>query len=287
MIYFTTKKADLMQQDIIVLEYVDKDGVDKASEGYVIVSRRVYNAALILSDRCAGSIDVVTKKVGQTDHAEAVDYFYSIAPEPIYILAPFLALAEKDADLPKDFETLCGYLHMMSMSIDFEAFINAPVELRGSIRFTKRQLEIYKDSWKDMSIRLKFMELDTNSLTVEFVQNLLQGILPLVGTIPVEREERSAGRKKKNRVTEEEEEEESDEENSNSESDAEEADKEEPEDIWASLGEFLEAEEAADKDKEEVQTPKAPDVHMNDESSSDAATDEKKEIDAIIARFGG
>lgn len=113
MIFYSKRKVDLLQQNVFVLE--DKRTVEGVEEtlGYIVLSKDVYDMAVILTERYAGNPIALRRNFANDIHELAVSYFEKTAPKPLGILGEFLELITEDAELPSDLEVLCGYLHII------------------------------------------------------------------------------------------------------------------------------------------------------------------------------
>ena len=106
-------------------------------------------------------------------HGEAVDFFYENVPEPVNILGAFLSLVDSEVDVPCNLRVLCGYLHQMSMMIDFTNYIAIPVVARKDVVFTKAMMRGWEDSWKDMQKQINLAEFDMENLSIDTLAEIL------------------------------------------------------------------------------------------------------------------
>lgn len=177
MIFYSKERVDLLQQNVIVLadeREAEEEGRNRvATAGYIVLSKDVYDTAVILNERYAGNPMTLRRSFVNFIHEEAVDYFEKVAPKPLYILGEFLELVTEDIELPMDIECLCGYLHVMSGALDFNAYLTVPAEVRRKVNFTMSQLGMYEDEWKSLTLKLNFAEIDEGTLTADFVKKLV------------------------------------------------------------------------------------------------------------------
>lgn len=170
MILFKDKNINMLQQNVIVLEFEEE-------KGFAYLAKSTYDQAILLHDRFDGEIGLLKKILNVGDnHKDAVSYFYVTAPEPLNILAPFLGLIKEEVELTNDIELLCGALHQLSMAIDFNIFVKVPEDIRKDVNFSKSVIMKYKQSWKDTEVKIKVAEIDVNTITTDFVSTLLKGL---------------------------------------------------------------------------------------------------------------
>lgn len=67
-------------------------------------------------------------------------------PEPIDILAPFLALVTGCDELD-NLDDMCGAISSMSMTVDFRKMFKVPAAVRSSIKFSLSVREEYRVQW--------------------------------------------------------------------------------------------------------------------------------------------
>lgn len=167
MIYYSKGNCDLLQQDVVVLDHTDGD-----LKGHIILSRDMYDRLVLMSDKFCNNYILVERKISARNQEAAVEYFAECAPEPVDILAPFLHLVKCEEVLPLDVEVLCGYLHVISMSIKFDLYLEVSEEVRKSVLFSYRQVSEYVGLWKDLEVRVKLAEVDEDTVTKEFIRSL-------------------------------------------------------------------------------------------------------------------
>jgi hypothetical protein len=179
MILFKNKPISIAQENCIMLEL--ENGEDPDNSNFVYLSKSTYDQALLLSDRFEGECTYLNEKINGKDRSmivndHTIDYFFKNAPEPINILAPYLGLI--DFKLDEDLEQLCGALHMLSMTIDFNEFSKVPDTVRANVRFSRSTIKRYKQNWKDIEMKLNVKDVDLENVSVEAVAIILSKILP-------------------------------------------------------------------------------------------------------------
>lgn len=117
----------------------------QAQEKYFYIHRDVYDQAVILADRYP-SLEELASLVGGSGNEETVQWFYSEAPKPLHILAPYLQLI--DGDIERDMELCCGVLHVITSLIHVRHFIQKPPEVRRSVSFSLSIREEYEMAWE-------------------------------------------------------------------------------------------------------------------------------------------
>ena len=147
--------------------------------GFVYMSKDSYDQAIILNDRFEGDCSIIASRLDIGDRqAAAIEYFSETAPEPLNILAPYLAFVNEKLELPCDFEFLCGALHQMSTVINFNEIVKVPKEVRANVDFTKAFIEKYKQSWETLEMKLIVTDVDIREIKFEAIEELLKRILP-------------------------------------------------------------------------------------------------------------
>lgn len=191
MLFYTKNKVDLMQQNVLVIEDIITDTNDdgdeeQVTEGYIVMSKDVYDAAIILSERYAGSVQNLERRVMSTRHQDIVNYFSVRAPKPINMLAPFLHLAEDGVKMRKDIRDLCGYLHVITSAMDVLAYVSVPEDVRIATTFSPVTLGRFEEMWEALTLRLKFAELDPNTITLDFMKSFVKEVcLDIIGSISI------------------------------------------------------------------------------------------------------
>lgn len=171
MILYKQSPINFVQQQCVALE--TNDGA------MIYLSLNVYNQAVVLNDRWEGAVALLASKMNiPSGREEIIKYFAGNAPEPLTILAPFLGLVQKEVELEKDLEMLCGVLHMMSMTIDFNNYTKVPQEIRANVIFGNRALGQYKQSWADLEMKVKVSDVDLDSIPLDVVKTLIREIVP-------------------------------------------------------------------------------------------------------------
>jgi len=112
---------------------------------YFYIHRDVYDQAVILSDRHK-ELNELVDLIGKSDlNHETVQWFYSNAPKPIHILAPYMYLV--DGPIDPGMEECCGVLHVISTMIHLRNFLTKPPEIRKSVSFSLTIKEEYEMAW--------------------------------------------------------------------------------------------------------------------------------------------
>ena len=170
MILYREEMTNVIQRNVLLLELAGGD--------YLYVSQNTYDQALLLYDRFEGEKGVLNRTIGEgSNKKEYADFFFENAPEPICILAPFLNTLLCDMELKLEMRMLCGVLHQMSQTIDFNSFVNVPKEVRAKVKFSKTTLVGYEKSWDDILLKLRVEELEDTSIQV--IRRLLAGSEPM------------------------------------------------------------------------------------------------------------
>lgn len=172
MIYYSEGSNKLLPQDVVVLQHVEGEG-DDALKGHIILSRDMYERLVLLQNKYCDNYLLVERKVGAKNQPDAVNYFVKHAPAPVSMLAPFLHLIKTEEKLPLDVGALCGYLHVISMSIEFDMYLGVSEEIRKSVQFSYRQVSGYVGLWKDLEARVKLAEIDEDTVTKDFIRTLV------------------------------------------------------------------------------------------------------------------
>lgn len=171
MILYKTKPLSIAQENTIMLETDD-------GSAFIYLSKSTYDQALLLSDRFEGELSYLKKTVlgGEGTNDDAIIYFFENAPEPINILAPYIGLIK--VDLPSELRELCGALHMISMSIDFNEFTKVPADVRKEVSFTKNTIRRFEQSWRDIEVKLHVTDIDLENVSVDAVATILSKFIP-------------------------------------------------------------------------------------------------------------
>lgn len=281
MILWKKNTISIAQHNIIMLD-------SEEDNAYIYLSRGVYDQALLLSDRVEGELSYLRKLVAgdNPEHTEAITYFFNTAPAPLNVLAPYLGLVSGDVELHNDMEELCGVLHMLSMTIDFNEFTKVPPEVRSGVEFTKKSIWRYKQSWQDIEMKLKVSDIDLNSVSVEAVAEILSKFLPVFSGQPV-MQNVGMPLQQSNPVVSITKQETM----SAAANDMDTSDDEEITDVWAMLGAALDEgfkeEEEKEKEEKEKETEAATDVEVSVAEKTEEEVKEVNEIDALIARLSG
>jgi len=172
MIYYSRKNCELLQQNVVVLDHMDEEDGEQGVLGHIVLSRGLYNRLIVMNDKYSGDPSLVERKLSHHEQKEAVRFFMSRVPEPLGIIAPFLHLVKSSSPIPLDVATLCGYLHVISLTVDFDRYLTVHEEIRNSVMFSQRQVEEYQDMWADLEVRVKLAEVDEDTVTKEFIKGL-------------------------------------------------------------------------------------------------------------------
>lgn len=174
MILYREDKTNIAQENCMMLEV--------EGGGYVYLSKNVYDQAILLADRYEGNLSILINKLDMGDrHEDAVEYFSEVAPEPLDMLAPFLALAAENAELEQDIKELCGVLHQMAMAVNFSEIVRVPKEVRVQASFSNRFLHKYEESWESIETKLIVTDVDIDQVKLSAIEALLKRVLPLMG----------------------------------------------------------------------------------------------------------
>lgn len=171
MILLRSENLYVQQPNVIMLENKVED-----EDKYFYVSFDTYNAALKLSDRFDGDVHHIAKLINRDCHKEQVEFFFNNAPEPIDILAPFIALADEDIELTNDIELLTGVLHQVSMMIDFNNYTQVNEELRSSVTLTKSMVRAYKQSWENITMKIRVSDIDVDNIPATLIKKIVEEV---------------------------------------------------------------------------------------------------------------
>ncbi len=172
MIYYSKKNCELLQQNVVVLDHMDEEDEEQGVLGHIVLSRGLYDRLIVMNDKYGGDPALVERKLSNHEQKEAVRFFMCHVPEPLGIIAPFLHLIKSSSPVPLDVVTLCGYLHVISLTVDFDRYLAVSEEIRKSVMFSQRQVEGYKDMWKDLEVKVKLAEIDEDTVTKDFIKGL-------------------------------------------------------------------------------------------------------------------
>lgn len=265
MILLTDKKDVINSREYVVLP------VDETKDLYV--SQRVYQDATILQDRFNNDVDNLISFLGiGGKQLKAVDYFYDNMPEPVHMLSAFFGMVSEEVELKLDLELLCNILFEMSLLIDFKNIVNIPASARKEVVITSRMLDNIKERQDEYFRRVELCRFDITEQTVEAVKQFFDSLglsdmltskvsyvqavnveTPMVAsTLPIIEEETV-------------------------------------EDPFALLDRlFDEAVSSMDEPEVEEQEVVEEEVHTEEvEEVLTEAEKEKRQIDALMARFGG
>lgn len=272
MILFKKNELKLAQQNIVMLE-MENDA------GFIYMSLNTYNQAVLLNDRFETETVLINRALGinqeSNPNAKAMDYFFNVVPEPLHILTPFLGLVKESVKLEEDMEQLCGVLHQMSMTIDFNEFTKVPSDIRACVEFSKSMVMGYKTSWEDILMKLKVNELDKETITLDFIKEVVEAITPAIGSVqqgytaPVTQPVYAAPTTQPDYQNVEEDE-----------------DEEEEIDIWAQLDAIMKEESAKEEKRELKEESKKEDEVVEVEETLET-TKELSAIDKITMLYGG
>lgn len=113
---------------------------------YFYIHRDVYDQVVVLSDRYDTLKSLVDLLGGTQPNDDVVSWFYTNAPKPLNILAPYLNLI--DGKIDKDMELCGGVLHVITAMINVRSFILKPIEIRKSVSFSLTIREEYELAWE-------------------------------------------------------------------------------------------------------------------------------------------
>lgn len=114
---------------------------------YYYLHRSLYDQCVVLRDQYINLIPSFYKLLGFEDsHPAVCDEFMKSVPEPLDILAPFLALISGCEELD-NLEDMCGAISSMSMTVDFRKMFKVPAAVRSSIKFSLSVREEYRVQW--------------------------------------------------------------------------------------------------------------------------------------------
>lgn len=261
MILFRNKNIKVLQSDYIRL-FIEED-----DDNVIYVSRQIYNQAVVLADRFEGDCTMLAEKLQIGDNQSlAVEYFIEIAPEPLSMLAPFLAFVSDKLELPCDLEVLCGALHQISTVINFEHIVKVPKEIRANVDFTKRFIQGYVESWEALEQHLLLTDIDIDAIKLEELEAVLNRVLSVM---PVAAN--TTGVIDSNGIKEA----------YTGEEDSEESD--EIPDFFADLLAEVQSEETEESKKPEVKES----VQVKVDESEYVEETEEDKINSLIKKFGG
>ena len=114
---------------------------------YYYLHRSLYDQCVVLRDQYINLIPSFYKLLGFEDtHPAVCDEFMKSVPEPLDILAPFLALISGCEELD-NLDDMCGASSSMSMTVDFRKMFKVPAAVRSSIKFSLSVREEYRVQW--------------------------------------------------------------------------------------------------------------------------------------------
>lgn len=114
---------------------------------YYYLHRSLYDQCVVLRDQYINLIPSFYKLLGFEDtHPSVCDEFMKSVPEPLDILAPFLALISGCEELD-NLDDMCGAISSMSMTVDFRKMFKVPAAVRSSIKFSLSVREEYRVQW--------------------------------------------------------------------------------------------------------------------------------------------
>ena len=118
------------------------------SDGYVYVSKDTYDQAVILHDKYHNDRDGLSRLIGTVRHGEQIAQLREVLPEPIDILAGFMAILEDDVKFNGSIEELVGCLHVISMAINFSKFVRVNPAIRADVTFADHITREYELQWQ-------------------------------------------------------------------------------------------------------------------------------------------
>ena len=156
MIYFSNTEK-VFAPDCICLEVLPKkengETVTKDEIQYIIVSRHVYDQCVRLRVPYNRGVEELVSSLNM-QMTPAVEYAFNALPEPINILAAYLAYVNPLVPPPTDLKMVCGYLHVMSSCIDFEAVTKVEFKFRNQISLPVTTFLSYESFYKEFGMTL-------------------------------------------------------------------------------------------------------------------------------------
>ena len=116
--------------------------------GYVYAGKDLYEQAVVLNHKYWNDIEGLTKLIGSNRHAAEVQALREAMPEPINILAGFIAILEDNVQFDGTLEELVGCIHVMSSAINFAKFISVHPDIRATVTFSDHIRREYELPWK-------------------------------------------------------------------------------------------------------------------------------------------
>lgn len=146
MLVFSKELLKTRRLNIVTLPVTDSE--EDEVIGYMYTDLSTYNKALKLDQQYEGEIVLLRKTITSASHNDVINWFYEFAPQPIYMLAPYLSLIVEKIDIEQDPEQVCMYLDTLSRYIDFAEFPNVPLDLRVNILFNKATFMDVKNDYR-------------------------------------------------------------------------------------------------------------------------------------------
>lgn len=135
MLVFSKELLKTRRLNIVTIPVTDSE--EDEVIGYMYADLSTYNKALRLEQQYESEIVLLRKTITSESHTDVVNWFYEFAPQPFYMLAPYLSLIVEKISIDKDPEQVCMYLDTLSRYIDFAEYPNVPLDLRVNILFNK------------------------------------------------------------------------------------------------------------------------------------------------------
>lgn len=158
MIIYSEKPFNAQMLNLLLLE-------DTTTGGYIYINKEVFAQALSLSityDNNHSRIleRIVVSRIGNYFMNKplmgVINHFQTNAPEPINMLASYLAYTapanvEWSDDMGENMVKAYGYLHMFSNFVDFYRYTLAAKEVRTELNLANHVLNSYESSWEDLT----------------------------------------------------------------------------------------------------------------------------------------
>lgn len=116
--------------------------------GYVYAGKDLYEQAVILNSKYWNDLDGLAKLIGPVRHQPEIDALRAAMPEPISILAGFLAILEDDVKFDGTLEELVGCIHVIGSTINFAKFITVHPDIRATVSFSDHIRREYELPWE-------------------------------------------------------------------------------------------------------------------------------------------
>lgn len=140
MIFYSKERLYPTLINTLVLE--DTEG------GFWYVHRSVYDSALTLSVK--QTADGLLTLIDSSSNSPAIESWYSAAPEPLNILAPYFGLISEELPACR-IDVLAGVMHAITSQIDAYNFIKQPKAIRTTVKMSLSVLNEYQMAWDSFS----------------------------------------------------------------------------------------------------------------------------------------